>query len=99
MQAAAAVGKVNSQTPSRFLNDIPEEFLAETSKSVLQVDQKSDFPPGTIVYHDDYGSGQVIKEWDNGKEVLIIVRFESGRTAQFIPKYSGLEKIALDNEW
>ena len=91
-------GKINFQTPSRFLNDIPEDFLVETSKSVLSLEQKSDFPPGTIVYHDDYGSGQVIKEWDNGKEVLIIVRFESGRTAQFIPKYSGLEKIALDND-
>ncbi len=92
-------GKVNFQTPSRFLNDIPEEFLTQTSESVLSVEKKSEFPPGTVVYHDDYGSGQVIKEWDNGKEVLIIVRFESGRTAQFIPKYSGLEKIALDNEW
>ncbi len=92
-------GKVNFQTPSRFLNDIPEEFLLENTKSGLSVDQKSDFPPGTIVYHDDYGTGQVIKEWDNGKEVLIIVRFESGKTAQFIPKYAGLEKIAPDNDW
>ena len=92
-------GKVNFQTPSRFLNDIPEEFLLETRQSGLSLEQKSDFPPGTIVYHDDYGTGQVIKEWDNGKEVLIIVRFESGKTAQFIPKYAGLEKIAPDNDW
>ncbi|MCK5197543.1 MAG: ATP-binding domain-containing protein, partial [Spirochaetales bacterium] len=91
-------GKLNFQTPSRFLNDIPEEFLAAASGSVLDVDRKSDFPPGTFVYHNDYGSGQVIKEWDNGKDVLIIVRFESGRTAQFIPKYAGLDKIALDND-
>lgn len=91
-------GKVTLQTPSRFLNDIPEEFLAEIAKP-LQLKSISEFPQGTSVYHNDYGSGQVIKEWHNGKEVLIIVRFESGKTAQFIPKYSGLEKIASDCEW
>ncbi len=86
-------GKLNFQSPSRFLNDIPEEFIVNTEKSILKKNLKSDFPPGTIVYHDDYGNGQVIKEWDNGKEVLIIVRFETGKTAQFIPKYAGLVKI------
>jgi len=92
-------GKLNFQTPSRFLNDLPEEFLAGSSKSILEKKMKSDYPPGTAVYHDDYGNGQVIKEWDNGKEVLIMVRFESGRTAQFIPKYAGLVKITLDNDF
>ncbi|MEA1910579.1 MAG: UvrD-helicase domain-containing protein [Spirochaetota bacterium] len=86
-------GQLNFQTPSRFLNDIPEEFLSNSVISAKDKSQKSDFPPGTFIFHDDYGTGQVIKEWDNGKEVLIIVRFESGRTAQFIPKYAGLEKI------
>jgi len=86
-------GKLNFQSPSRFLNDIPEEFILNSEKSILKKNLKSEFPPGTFVYHDDYGNGQVIKEWDNGKEVLIIVRFESGRTAQFIPKYAGLVKI------
>lgn len=92
-------GKVNFQTPSRFLNDIPEEYLVSPTKSVLKKKMTSDFSPGTAVYHDDYGTGVVVKEWDNGKEVLIIVRFESGKTAQFIPKYAGLEKIAPDNEF
>ncbi len=86
-------GKFNFQSPSRFLNDIPEEHLDSSSKFETKEKKRSDFPPGTFVFHEDYGNGQVIKEWDNGKELLIIVRFESGRTAQFIPRYAGLIKI------
>ncbi len=92
-------GKLNFQSPSRFLNDIPKEFIANSSALGAVEPLRSDFPPGTVVFHDDYGTGQVIKEWDNGKEVLIMVRFESGKTAQFIPKYSGLEKIASENDF
>ncbi|RKX80727.1 MAG: DNA helicase UvrD, partial [Spirochaetes bacterium] len=92
-------GKLNYQTPSRFLNDIPDEFMAEAPDLVLAGHNKKEFPLGTVVYHDDYGTGQVIKEWDNGKEDLIIVKFESGRTGQFIPKYAGLVKIAGDNDF
>lgn len=51
------------------------------------------FPKGTRVYHDDYGSGEVIKAWENGDNEVVIVQFETGRSGQFIPKYSGLEKI------
>jgi DNA helicase II / ATP-dependent DNA helicase PcrA len=92
-------GKVNFQTPSRFLNDIPDDFIENPSESPAFMQSKSEFPPGTYVYHDDYGSGQVIKEWNNGKELLIIVRFETGKTAQFIPRYAGLEKITADNDF
>ncbi len=92
-------GKLNFQAPSRFLNDIPRECLSDPAGIDAEEDPGSGYSPGSYVYHDDYGSGQVIKEWNNGKEVLIIVRFESGRTAQFIPKYSGLEKISPDNGW
>jgi ATP-dependent DNA helicase UvrD/PcrA len=92
-------GKLNYQSPSRFLNDIPEEFLVSSPESASNRNLKSDYPPGTTVYHDDYGNGQVIKEWDNGNEVLIMVRFETGRTAQFIPKYAGLEKISADYDF
>ena len=92
-------GKLNFQTPSRFLNDIPDDFVVGSGEPILSSHKKNEFSRGTFVYHDDYGTGQVIKEWDNGNEVLIIVRFESGRTAQFIPKYAGLVKIAGDNDF
>jgi DNA helicase-2/ATP-dependent DNA helicase PcrA len=55
---------------------------------------KPDYPRGTRVYHDDYGSGEVIKSSFNGDNEIVIVRFETGRTAQFIPKYTALEKTS-----
>ena len=52
------------------------------------------YPRGTRVYHDDYGSGEVVKSAFNGENEVVIVRFETGRTAQFIPKYTALERLS-----
>ncbi|MFW5695829.1 MAG: 3'-5' exonuclease, partial [Alkalispirochaeta sp.] len=52
------------------------------------------WPRGTAVYHDNYGSGMVTKAWYAGNEAVVLVRFETGATAQFIPKYTPLERIA-----
>ncbi|AHC13609.1 ATP-dependent helicase [Salinispira pacifica] len=57
-------------------------------------DVQGDYPRGQAVYHDDYGPGEVIKSMFNGSEEVIIVRFQSGQTAQFIPRFSGIEKIS-----
>ncbi len=55
------------------------------------------WPRGTAVYHDNYGSGVVTKAWHAGSEAVVLVRFETGATAQFIPKYTPLERIAGDD--
>jgi DNA helicase-2/ATP-dependent DNA helicase PcrA len=55
---------------------------------------KAEYPRGTRVYHDDYGSGEVVKSTFNGEYEVVIVRFETGRSAQFIPKYTSLERIS-----
>ncbi len=89
-------GRLSIQYPSRFLNELPESCIDSKSGGGRSVNS---FPPGTWVYHNDYGTGQVWKEWDNGRDTVILVRFESGRTAQFFPKYTDLEKISPDNEW
>jgi DNA helicase-2/ATP-dependent DNA helicase PcrA len=52
------------------------------------------WPKGTAVYHDDYGPGIVSKAWYSGAEAVVVVRFETGATAQFLPKYTPLERIA-----
>jgi DNA helicase II / ATP-dependent DNA helicase PcrA len=51
-------------------------------------------PRGTAVYHDNYGSGVVTKAWYSGSEAVVMVRFETGATAQFLPAYTPLERIA-----
>jgi DNA helicase-2/ATP-dependent DNA helicase PcrA len=59
-------------------------------------DREMDYPPGQLVYHDEYGTGEVVKNSYNGSEEVIIVRFESGSTAQFIPRFSAIEKVSRD---
>lgn len=54
------------------------------------------FPPGTQVYHDDYGPGVVESGSRKSGELLITVRFSTGRTGGFLPRFSGLEKIGDD---
>ncbi len=54
------------------------------------------FPPGTVVYHDDYGSGAVLSGKKREGELVITVQFETGRKAEFLPRYSGLERIQHD---
>nr|MDA3948300.1 hypothetical protein [Spirochaeta sp.] len=52
------------------------------------------WPQGTAVYHDDYGSGVVRKAWYSGSEAVVLVQFETGATAQLLPAYTPLERIA-----
>ncbi|MDA3832103.1 MAG: hypothetical protein PF495_01775 [Spirochaetales bacterium] len=54
------------------------------------------FAPGDHVYHDSYGSGNIVASvMENGRE-LVTVWFETGRTLKLLPKYAPLEKIAKD---
>ena len=100
-------GRLNIQEPSRFLKDLPENEIEIDARyslpySVGQVLRKDDegaakWRRGTRVYHDEYGTGIVWKTEQNGTDLLVFVRFETGQTAQFLPKYSPLEVIA--DEW
>ena len=98
-------GRWQSFMPSSFLEEIPGDFLDVRGNSgygsVHSYGNDSPgagggWPPGTGVFHEDYGSGVVCKEWSNGQDLMILVRFETGRTAQFIPKYTPLERVAND---
>jgi DNA helicase-2/ATP-dependent DNA helicase PcrA len=81
--------------PSRFIEEIPEDLITIDDQSSAASDQ-GDYPPGTAVYHDDYGSGMVIRQWRAGDQMMVLVQFESGRRAQFIPRYTSLERISGD---
>ncbi|MEW5816201.1 MAG: UvrD-helicase domain-containing protein [Spirochaetota bacterium] len=94
-------GKTVSLTPSRFLSEIPKELLTVSGQDwgVKHLDEEAqEYAPGIRVYHEDYGAGVVCKSWNNGQHLSVLVQFESGLTAQFIPKYSKLERISRD-EW
>lgn len=59
-------------------------------------DALCEYAPGQRIFHDDYGSGEVIKSSHNGSREIILVRFDTGRTGQFVARYSPIEKISSD---
>lgn len=83
-------GRFLDQYPSRFLEDIPADRSEAKGKKVQKA---PDYTRGMTVYHDDYGTGQVVSTWYNGPEFVVKVQFESGRSGIFLPAYTPLEKV------
>jgi len=90
-------GRIQSFAPSRFLSEIPEELFRIRSPFTDEEETPGGFVPGAQVYHDEYGSGTIIKSWYNGADRVVQVRFETGRIARFLPKYTPLERISRDD--
>ena len=92
-------GRTLNLAPSVFLSEIGDDLVKHYGQppySWAGAETRGEYPPGQLVYHDDYGTGEVIKSSHNGNEEIIHIRFETGRTAQFIPRYSPIEKISRD---
>jgi DNA helicase-2/ATP-dependent DNA helicase PcrA len=57
--------------------------------SASRTDESGPWRAGLAVYHDDYGSGVVLKVSPTPSSgPLVVVRFETGRQAQFFPKFT-----------
>jgi DNA helicase-2/ATP-dependent DNA helicase PcrA len=87
-------GRFQDRQPSRFLTEIHRESLDGFAAAVPRDDG---WRLGQKIYHDDYGSGIVVNKRYNGEELVLDVRFESGRTGRFLPQYTPLEKLASDD--
>jgi DNA helicase-2/ATP-dependent DNA helicase PcrA len=80
-------------SPSRFLDEVPEDMVRkEEGAGAVPAEE---FPVGSGVYHDEYGTGVVERTWYNDGAQLVQVRFQSGRVGKFLPKYSRLERVDL----
>jgi DNA helicase-2/ATP-dependent DNA helicase PcrA len=86
-------GRYSDMAPSRFLDEIPEGAVRRIGEEVEAPDE---YPIGSGVYHNEYGPGVVERKWYTDSTLLVQVRFESGRVAKFLPKYTRLERISLD---
>ena len=103
-------GRLFETVPSRFLTEIDPalyEMWGVARRSVPSISSyngpenirttpgKAEWAPGMTVYHDEYGNGTIIKvSSSQSAGPLVIVRFETGKVAQFFPKYTKkLEKI------
>jgi len=99
-------GRMVYNEPSMFIDEIPKGWVTIYNEwgSEVQAEEgqgsrldRKGFKPGARVYHPEYGAGIIFKEWYNGSKQLVLVRFDTGKTAQFIPQYSSLERIADDD--
>jgi DNA helicase-2/ATP-dependent DNA helicase PcrA len=87
-------GRFQDRQPSRFLSEVRRESLEGWAPAPIRNDG---WIVGQKVYHDDYGSGIVVSKRYNGDELVLDVRFESGRKGVFLPQYTPLEKLASDD--
>ena len=96
-------GRTVECSPSRFLQEVPETLLRVEGGAEYGgyggyggrrgEDKELEYPAGSAVYHDEYGAGVVYKAWRDGHNEVVMVRFETGQTARFLPRYSALERI------
>jgi len=76
--------------------DIWDDY-GESGGAAVSGDAVGNFPAGMNVYHDGFGTGVVVKqEWSTNGDEVVFVRFETGRTARFVPRYTPLERISVD---
>jgi DNA helicase-2/ATP-dependent DNA helicase PcrA len=88
-------GRFLDRSPSRFLTEMNRDSLDGFAAALPPANDG--WVPGQKVYHDDFGAGIVVKKWYNVGELVLDVRFESGRLGRFLPQYTPLEKLAPDD--
>jgi len=92
-------GRVMDYQPSRFLAEVPREML-RTFGGKLDLSAAAaagKWKAGAAVYHDDHGSGRIVKVAPAGEAgVCVMVHFETGRTLQFFPKFTSKLELVSD---
>lgn len=90
-------GQTKYMSPSTFLKEIgkdnvrvlgnkPASFRYSTEE--IQDPLAKKFHKGALIFHDDYGHGQIVHcEQNDEGEYVISVSFETGGVKRFLPKY------------
>ncbi len=92
-------GRVIENPPSIFLAEIPQEAIKifGGKLDLGAVKGLAGWKIGTAVYHDDHGSGQIIKTASTDESgPCVTVHFETGRTMKFFPKFTSKLEILGD---
>ncbi len=91
-------GQVMYQSPSRFISEIPEEYINKVNLSDsidLNREKKSEhctYDRGEIVYHKLYGEGIVLESVGYGREEKVLIRFEGGAKKKFMVKFAPIDR-------
>jgi DNA helicase-2/ATP-dependent DNA helicase PcrA len=81
-------GTQRTMRPSRFLREVPTEYTRLLSP---EREETADFKPGDWVYHQQFGSGMVLKTYRTSLGLTYEVRFpESNITRTLAAKYARL---------
>lgn len=80
--------------PSRFLSEIPPEYLKPFHRTVeVHYDEESVFEEGDTVHHRDFGSGVIQKSYQTSLGLTYDVFFpDSEATRSLVAKYAKLSK-------
>ncbi len=92
-------GRIMEYPPSIFLAEIPPKAIRKFGGEIDlgAIKSMSAWKVGTAVYHDDHGSGRIVKVAPAGEAgTCVTVHFESGRTLQFFPKFTNKLEILGD---
>jgi len=89
-------GQTQYRRPSPFLLEVPQDHVSGEGRDFFTGNSggKSGYYQGARVYHDDFGSGTIVRKSEQGGEQIVEVRFDTGRMGRFLPQYTPLEKIS-----
>lgn len=90
-------GGARLMRPSRFLNEIPPEYLnALTTNRLQQPSDPQSLTTGDTVHHRDFGEGVIQKVYETSLGVTYDILFPlSGQTRSIVAKYGKLVKDSL----
>ncbi|HSV56915.1 MAG TPA: UvrD-helicase domain-containing protein [Magnetospirillaceae bacterium] len=84
-------GRWTGMSPSSFIHEIPQGLYEPLMGRLPSAPPAAGlWKPGLTVYHDEHGPGYVVqvKTGTSDTGPLVFVRFETGRTLQFFPKFT-----------
>ncbi len=86
-------GQGRGMNPSRFLNEIAPEYLEHLNPSLGQDEEASDFLVGETVYHRDFGTGIVEKNYETSLGLTYDIYFFREKIRRsIVAKYGKLIK-------
>ncbi len=90
-------GGARLMRPSRFLSEIPPEYVQTLNTRPVETEPSEDFSPGDTVHHRDFGIGVIQKCYETSLGPTYDVFFpQSQETRSLVAKYAKLLKSSDD---
>lgn len=87
-------GSANYNSPSRFIEEIPEELFEQEGYTVDETGAREEYDVGDVVRHDRWGLGRVLDTRGSGPEQELSVEFASAGIKRLIVRYAPITKVS-----